>query len=67
MPDFQIIAEGLSGVVQFAGSMLAAVAILGGSAFAGAWALTRGAECNPYGFDACACGCGTDCEELPGG
>ena len=67
MPDIQTMTDAAFGAAHFMASMLAAVAILGGAGFAGAWMIARGTPCNPYGHDACACGCGTDCEELPGG
>ena len=67
MPDIQMITDGLLAVLQTLGSLLLAVAVLGGLGIAGAWAMVRNTPCNPYGHDACACGCGTNCEELPGG
>ncbi len=67
MPDIQTITDGGLAVLQTLASMVLAVGALGSFAMAGAWLMTRGTPCNPYGHDACACGCGTNCEELPGG
>lgn len=43
-------------------SMLTTVGLLGGLGLLGAWFVTRNDQCNPQGLNACACGCGTDCD-----
>ena len=62
-----MIVEAVTAAANGVGSMLLAVVVLGVPMLGGAWLMTRNAPCNPYGYDACACGCGTNCEELPGG
>lgn len=50
-------------IAHYLASMAGAVVVLTAIAVSGAWVMTRKQTCNPYGYNACACGCGTDCED----
>lgn len=54
-------------IINLVGSMMGAVIAMGTIGFVGAWLMTRNEDCNPYGYNACACGCGTNCGDAQRG